>query len=143
MESSAVILFICQTNCSTMAETIDSWVKMSRLYRRAIQLGGQDNNRIIGTEEILLPTATTAGVPPNFPTIPAEGICSVQPNSKTGGDILSQLRHIVTGSEGAGGRLRQVIKSVLYSWHVSAHLNKIISHPLLIFLSHAEKFGNI
>ena len=98
---------------------------------------GQDNNGIIGTEEILLPTATTAGVPPNFPTIPAEGICSVQPNSKTGGDILSKL----TESEGAGGR--QVIKSVLYSWHVSAHLNKIISHPLLIFLSHAEKFGNI
>ena len=126
-----------------MAETIDSWVKMSRLCRRAIQLVGQDNNGIIGTEEILLPTATTAGVPPNFPTIPAEGICSVQPNSKTGGDILAQLRHIVTGSEGAGGR--QVIKSVLYSWHVSAHLNKIISHPLLFiyFLSHAEKFGNI
>ena len=98
-----------------MAETIDSWVKMSRLCRRAIQLVGQDNNWVIGTEEILLPTATTAGVPPNFPTIPAEGICSVQPNSKTGGDILAQLRHIVTGSEGAGGRLRQVIKSVLYS----------------------------
>ena len=102
---------------------------------------GEDNNGIIGTEEILLPTATTAGVPPNFPTIPAEGICSVQPNSKTGGDILAKLRHIVTESGRAGGR--QVIKSVLYSWHVSAHLNKIISHPLLIFLSHAEKFGNI
>ena len=37
----------------------------------------------------------------------------------------------MTESERAGGR--QVIKSVLYSWHVSAHLNKIISHPLLIF----------
>ena len=47
----------------------------------------------------------------------------------------------MTESERAGGR--HVIKSVLYSWHVSAHLNKIISHPLLIFLSHTEKFGNI
>ena len=102
---------------------------------------GQDNNGIIGTEEILLPTATTAGVPPKLS------------DNSNRADLLSPAKFQnwrryfsktpLTESERAGGR--HVIKSVLYSWHVSAHLNKIISHPLLllIFLSHTEKFGNI